>query len=147
MAQTETTVVCRFDDAVAQGVECWVGNDAAEYVTGATGGTLTTASGKAKVFAGLREDPFFFNLDGFNKARTTVNGAAGGLVFDAAGCPAVDAGTAGVIVGQLQSAPAGGQGTDFFLDLNTLAIVVEVDASLVNAGGPILGVWASTNAQ
>jgi hypothetical protein len=41
--------------------------------------------------------------------------------------------------------PSGQAPVDFFAALNTLAIVVEVDPSLVNAGGPILGIWGSTN--
>jgi hypothetical protein len=148
MAQTETTIICGFD--AAQSATCWFGDDAAEIVQGdaSAAAGLATASGKAKVFAGLREDPFFFNLGGFNDTRAAVVAAAGGLTFDAAGCPAVDAATSAALVGMLQGSNNGaGAAVDFFASLNTLSIVVELDASLVNAGGPVLGVWASTHAK
>jgi hypothetical protein len=140
-------IICTFD--AAQVAKCWAGAD--EYVTGNAGaaGGITSASGKFKVFAGLRADPFFFNLKGFQKAVTTVKGAAaGGLGKNAAGCFNVDAPTSAVLVGQLQGDPdgaAGAPGKDFFKALNTLAIVVQIDKSLVTKGGPIVATWASTN--
>src|SRR4051812_1770566 len=56
-------VICTFD--AAQKIQCWAGTDA--YVTGdaSAASGLASADGKFKVFAGLRADPFFFNLDGF----------------------------------------------------------------------------------
>ncbi len=143
---TETTIICKF--ASNTDVDCWPGDSAAELTSGnpsAVGG-LSSASGKFKVFAGLREDPFFFNLAGFQKARTTVLAAAASLTFDTAGCPDVDNGTSAVLVGQLQHDAAGGAPVDYFGDLNVLSIVVELDLSLLNGAGDFLGVWASTNA-
>jgi hypothetical protein len=145
-AGTSVDVICKFD--AAQAVSCWAGT---EFVSGATAGAPTTgiasASGKLKVWAGLRDDPFFFNLDGFKKLVTTVKGAAGALLptVDASGCPKVDAATSGVLVSQLKQDPNGGAPQDHFAGLNVLALVVSVDASLVNKGGPVVGVWASTN--
>lgn len=67
-----------------------------------------------KVFAGLRSDPFFFDLSGFL-------GTVEGIGDDALG-----------------SDP-----TDFFADLNTLAIVIEVpDHKLADS----IAVWATTSA-
>jgi hypothetical protein len=143
---TSVDIVCKFD--VAQAVSCWAGS---EFVSGATAGAATTgiasASGKLEVWAGLRDDPFFFNLDGFKKLVTTVKGAAGALLptVDASGCPKVDAATSGVLVNQLKQDPNGGAPQDHFAGLNVLALVVSVDATLVKKGGPIVGVWASTN--
>ncbi len=74
--------------------------------------TMSELRDGTKVFAGLRSDPFFFDLSGF---LGTVEGK----------------GTDGL----------GQEPTDFFVDLNTLAIVIEVpDAKLA----PSIGVWAST---
>jgi len=141
-AGTDTDIVCSFD--AAQTAQCWVGAD--EYATGNAGaGTgIASASGKLKVFAGVRKDPFFFNLAGFNAVREAVVGAAGGLTFDA-GCPDIPAATATALVDQLKKSPDGGAPEDFFAALNTLAIVVSVDKSLVTKGGPIVAAWASTN--
>jgi len=137
-AQTETLILCTFDaDGMAQ---CWAGDS--EYVTGDASAEagIASESGDLRVFAGLRNDPFFFKLDGFNDARMAVRDAAGSLTFDEFGCPALDAGTATTLVGLLQS------GEDFFAPLDTLAISVQVPVSVVNGGGDILGVWASTHA-
>jgi hypothetical protein len=37
-----------------------------------------------------------------------------------------------------------GAPTNFFANLNTLAIVLEVDKTMLNGGGPILSVWGAT---
>jgi len=135
-------LICTFD--TAQKISCWLGTD--EYVTGDASGTagLSSADGKLKVFAGLRADPFFFNLDGFKHTQTTVEGA-GPLAADLAGCPTLDPATAAVLRSQLQSSPDGGPAADFFANLNGLAIVASIDKTLVTKGGPIVSAWASTH--
>ena len=47
-------------------------------VTGDAGSAagLTSSDGKLRVFAGLRNDPFFFNLNGFQRTARLVVGAA-----------------------------------------------------------------------
>ena len=55
--------------------------------TRAASSGITSTNGKLRVFAGLRNDPFFFNLSGFRETARLVTGAASGLTFDAAGCP------------------------------------------------------------
>jgi hypothetical protein len=142
-AATETTIICEFAGDTA--VTCWPGaEDATTGDASATTG-LASASGKFKVFTGLREDPFFFNLVGFQHARATVLGAAASLDFDANGCPALDPTTSGVLVAQLSHDMAGGAPADFFANLNVLSIVAEVDLSLLGGTGNFLGVWGSTH--
>jgi hypothetical protein len=68
-----------------------------------------------RVFAGLRSDPFFFDLSGF---LGTVEGQGDDML--------------------------GQDPTDFFADLNTLAIVIEIPDDELNDGGPI-GVWGTTS--
>ncbi|MEZ4296028.1 MAG: DUF4331 family protein [Polyangiaceae bacterium] len=142
-AGQSTDVICTFD--ADQKISCWIGAD--DYVTGDASNTagLASDSGKVKVFAGLRADPFYFNLGGFNDAVSFVKGA-GALPADGAGCPTLDANTAGAIVNLLQSTN-GGQGAaeNFFETVNVLSIVMEVDASLLTGGGPILAIWGSTH--
>ena len=144
---TNYDIICSFD--AAQAIQCWGGTN--EYVKGsasaATG--LTSTDGKFKVFAGLRADPFFFNLDGFRNAVASVKLAAAepppnNLVFDAAGCPRIDSGTSIVLFTQLKTNPDGSAPVDFFANLNTLSIVVSIDKTLINAGGPIVSVSAAT---
>jgi hypothetical protein len=151
-------IVCRFGAEATQQLQCW--GPGKEYVTGATGTTagVTSASGKMKVFAGVRNDPFWFNIQGFRKLGTTVKAAAGALSFDSAGCPAIDANTSAALVGLLASDGNGGAPKDDFgknghapvdgtatTNGNVLSIVIAVDKTLITTGGPIVGVWGSTN--
>ena len=134
-------ILCTFD--TSQRISCWGGG---EYVTGDASGTagIASSNGRLRVFAGLRDDPFFFNLDGFKETAKLVHNAAGSLTFDAAGCPALDPATSSALVTQLMSKPGGGPPQDFFAGLNTLAIVVQIDRALVTRGGTTVGVYAST---
>ncbi|NUP11590.1 MAG: DUF4331 family protein [Polyangiaceae bacterium] len=140
-------VICTFD--AAQTIQCWVGQD--DYVTGDASAEagLTSASGRVKVFAGLRDDPFFFNLDGFKDVAATVTAVAPTLTVNGAGCPQIDAATSTLLVTKLKtdptSTPPGGPAKDFFAGKNTLAIVISIDKELLSSGGPVLNVWASTN--
>src|SRR5262249_28672471 len=121
-ASPEVNIVCTFD--ASQRIQCWVGN--AEYIAGDASATagIASADSKLKVFAGLRDDPFFFNLAGFKATGAAVANAASGLTFDAAGCPALDEATATTLVTQLQTAPGGGAAVDNFARFNVLAIVI-----------------------
>jgi len=141
-AQTETLILCQFP--APNQIACWIGD---EYVTGDPSQTagLTDASGRIKIFAGARNDPFFMELGGFFNTVDTVIAAAPSLSFDAQGCPAVDADTSSVLVQSLQSSADGGPATDNLAGANVLSIVIQVDKTLVNTGGDILSVWASTH--
>ena len=140
---TSTNIICGFD--TAQTITCWVGSG--EMVTGNASVTtgITSASGKTKVFAGLRDDPFFFNLTGFKATAAAVATAAPTLTFDGTGCPALDATTASTLVAQLAHGTAGAAPANDFAGQNVQSIVIEVDTALVTPGGKFLGIWASTN--
>jgi len=151
MPGTETKVICTF--ASNTSAQCWVG-DNKDYITGdptATAG-ITSASGKVKMFAGRRSDPFFFNLQGFRNAVAEIE--ARSLTFNAAGCPAVDMATSNTIVGRLSetvhvptAAPCPADKVDCFESLNVMALVLQVDKSLLNStGNDVVSVWASTHA-
>jgi len=148
---TETQIICQF--AAADDISCWVGDpaDGGDFVSGDASGTdgVTSGSGGTRVFAGLRDDPFFMEFEGFGQAVNAVIGAAGAtppLAFDAAGCPAVDAATSGAVVGLLQgSGTADAMASDTFEGSNVLSIVLSIDKTLINSGGPVLAVWASTH--
>lgn len=145
-ATTPLDIICGFD--ATQKISCWIGT---KFVFGDASSTagLSSSDGKVRVYAGVRKDHFFFNLDGFNDVRATVKGrhAVTPLTFDANGCANnLTAGELSVIRNQLQKTAAGASPpVDFFKDLNTLAIVMEVDKALLTAGGPILGVWGATH--
>jgi hypothetical protein len=139
---TNVDILCTFD--TEQKVSCWIGD--ADFVSGDASGIdgISSQSGKVKVFTGLRDDPFVFNLAGFKDTVATVDAAAPALTFDMAGCPAVDAATSAVLVDKLKTTN-GGPAQDFFAGKNVLSIVLELDPSLLDASGPFMSVWASTN--
>jgi hypothetical protein len=94
-----------------QHIDLWR-NDT-KVASGNTGNTVKVA-GNGRLYAGLRSDPFFFDLLGFR-------------------------GTLGL--GPNTNTLCDADPTDFFKDLNTLAIIVEVpDGQL----GRHIGVWATT---
>ena len=154
MAAAEQLVVCSFSADATQKFQCWgPGGEYVTDVTGNTGGTMS-ASGKMKVFAGLRDDPFYFNIRGFRATAGAVNMAAGALMFDPAGCPKIDMATSATLVGLLKSDGKGGAPTDDFsakgmntpaLNGNVLSIAIQIDKTLLTTKGGFLGVWASTN--
>jgi hypothetical protein len=84
-----------------------------KVATGMTGASTSFARG-SKVYAGLRSDPFFFDLDAFTGA---VGGSGNGRTF----CDA--------------------KKTDFFAALNVNSIVLEVPDSTL---GKKIGVWGMT---
>ena len=142
----ETKIICKF--ASNTSVQCWVG--ANEYVSGdpsATAG-ISSTDGKVKLFAGLRADPFFFNLNGFKKTVATVVAASGSLGPAADGKGCYNLGAMGPVIAGLLAKDTDGvtAGTDTFAGAKTLAIVMQVDKTLLTATAkPILSVWASTN--
>jgi hypothetical protein len=154
MPGTETKIVCKFASDTSG--QCWVGASA-DYVTGDPSATtgITSASGKVKLYAGHRSDPFFFNLQGFRDTVAAVDAAemGGGLTADAAGCPNLLPATAATLRGLLQegpqaaaAAPCPTTNADCFANLNVMSIVLQVDKSLLNVGANnVLSVWASTH--
>jgi uncharacterized protein DUF4331 len=140
---TETQVICRF--ASNTSVQCWVATAGTtkDYVTGDPSNTagVTSPTGKVKIFAGRRSDPAFFNRSGFSAAIAMYQALNTGQP-DAAGCPI------GLQAGQgsgLRTALA--TGSDSLATANVMAIVVQIDKSLVNTdGNSTVAVWASTHA-
>lgn len=136
-AGPEFNIICEFDRAGR--ASCWAGNGL--FVGGDASSTsgIETKDGRMRVYTGVRNDPFFFNLRGFQEVARTVGTVAPSLAFDGAGCPRLDAGTAGALVGTL------GTGRDDFLGFEAFAIVVSIDKTLVTRNGPIVSVWGSTH--
>lgn len=104
--------------------------DASPSVTGAIGQTLGSSSGM-QAFAGLRDDPFFLDLEQFFRIvpdRKPVTGALSRL-------PDQPTATA--------FRPSG-QAVDYLRGVNTLAIVLELPETQLTAGGNAkIGVWGT----
>jgi hypothetical protein len=82
--------------------------------SGYTGSTIQVAGG-GKLFAGKRDDPFFFDLAGYNQLKDSGYTDASGVTDS--------------------------PGTDFFAGTNILSIVLELPDSTI---GPSANFWAST---
>jgi len=145
VAGADYPIICTFTGTTApQTAQCWAGTD--EYVTGNADNPagISSKDGKFKVFAGVRGDPFFFNLAGFKAAVAAVE-SAGAIPTNDAGCPAVPPTVAALLANQLAHNDDGGPPNDFFKTFNALAIVVSIDKTLVTKNGAIVATYASTH--
>lgn len=109
---TTIQINCRFTEQ-SNRVSCTGPNGLA-----AAGGIERTVVGTGmRVWAGLRDDPFFFDLAAFNRTRATL-------------VPAFT-----------------NPGVNAFAGANTLALIIAVDRARLNNGGanPVLKVWGATN--
>lgn len=106
-------VVCRFP--AGKRVHCRGPRGA--VVNGFVG--RTSAGRGIRVFAGLRDDPFFFDLEAFNETRDTLT-------------PAFT-----------------NPGVNFFAGLDSLAIVLGIDSRRLTRNGraPQLAIWTSTTRE
>ena len=139
-----TSIVCRFPKPTV--TECEVG--AADSVSGDATHLegLRGRHGRFRVFAGLRDDPFFNNVKGTRAAyQVAAKALRNGATVDAAGCPSFDAATSAEIFKQWSHTDAG-PATNFLAGWTSSAIVISVDLPLVTHGGKLLAVWATTSA-
>ncbi len=111
---------CRFDD---RAYTC-IGPDGLE-----ASGTLDAEASDAtfRVWAGLADNPYFFDREAFAASRARLSGEAA----DGPGLCGVE---------------GGANGRDFYAGTNALAIVLEFPSALVSGGGetPQLLVWGRT---
>lgn len=142
-------VIATFD--AEQKVRLWVtrpnGADVLDQVFGDASGLqgLTSTTGKTRVFAGLRDDPAFFNQQGIRSVEEGLGQLAQGVQLDLAGCPTLDTGAWDQLVTTLKSGSASSAATNELRGKNVLAIVVALDKGMVSDAGSTLGVWAATH--
>jgi hypothetical protein len=145
LGKTTATVAisCRFQAADA--VECHAGDtDIAQGDPRNTAG-LESRHHQFRVFAGLRDDPFFNNVRGTRAAYQTAQAALkNGATVDAAGCPRFDQASSQAILDQWRHTD-GGPPTNFLAGWLTSAIVISIDLNVVTKGGKILAIWGVTS--
>ncbi|WP_223646248.1 DUF4331 family protein [Corallococcus sp. EGB] len=136
----DLSIQCRFD--AANTAECWAGD--VDHVRG-DASRVAGIEGRQKrfrVFAGLRDDPFFNNVKGTRAALDVAKAALqGGAPVDAARCPRFDAATTRSILEQWRQTQ-GGPGKNFLAGWSSSALVVSIDRDAVGKAGPYLAVWA-----
>ena len=98
-----------------------------------------------RVFAGLRDDPFFNNVKG-TRAAYNVAGAAlkHGTPTDAAGCPQFDEATSRSILDTWRHTD-GGPATNLLAGWKSSSLVLSIDLDVVNSGGELLAVWGAVH--
>jgi hypothetical protein len=138
-----TEITCRF--AAPNAATCGIGDadSASGDPTRPTG--LESQRHSFRVFAALRDDPFYNNIKGLVGAyQVAGNAMKSGARVDAAGCAAFDAATTKSILEQM-SHTEGGPAQNFLLNWTVSAIVISVDLQSVATGGRMLAVWGTTS--
>ncbi len=135
---------CRFDATGT--IDCRAGDrdhaaGDASHMPGITGERK-----RFRVFADLRDDPFFNNVRGTRAALNVATAALASASKDAGGCPRFDAATSAKIIDEWRRTD-GKPGANFLAGWKTAAIVIEIDVAAVNAGGPALGLWVTTETR
>jgi hypothetical protein len=138
-----TSISCRFD--AANVVDCAAGHaDRARGDASDTHG-LEGKNHRFRVFAGLRDDPFFNNVKGSRDAFQAASFALlDGVELDPAGCARFDAATSQMILDRWQHTD-GGKGSNFLAGWTPASIVVSIDLDVVDRGGKLLAVWGETS--
>lgn len=138
-----TDIVCRFP--AARKVECDVGNiDHASGDASEPGG-IEGRNARFRVFAGLRDDPFFNNVKGARDAyQVAAAGLKRGAAVDAAKCPTFDKATSQMLLDKWRHTE-GGPAQDFLDGWTPASLVISVDLDAIDEGGRMLAVWGTTS--
>lgn len=140
-----TTIACRFP--AAGETDCKVGDaDSARGDAGKPAG-IDGRNGRFRVFAGLRDDPFFNNVKGARDAYQVAAAALKrGAAVDAAKCAAFDQATSKTLLDKWRHTD-GGPAKDFLDGWTPASLVVSVDLDVIDGGGRMLAVWATTSTK
>lgn len=137
-----TLIVCHFPGPKV--ADCKVGDVDSAHGDATRPTGLEGQNHKFRVFAGLRDDPFYNNVKGSLGAYGAQAAAVkAGAVVDKAGCPQIDSATAQKIAEQW-SHTDGGPATNLLANWTASAIVISLDLSVVNKGGNLLAIWGAT---
>jgi hypothetical protein len=139
------SIECDFNSAFAP--QCHLGDRDLARGDASIETGLVSEQGHFRVFAGVRDDPFFNNVRG-TRAALNVAGAAlaAGVPRDAGGCPSFRRTTTAKILDEWRHTE-GHAGTNLLAGWKTAALVIAVDLDVVNQGGPLLGVWSTTSVR
>jgi hypothetical protein len=125
-------------------VDCRVGKVDVAHGDASKPQGLEGKNKRFRVFAGLRDDPFFNNVRGTREAyNVAIAAMKNGAPLDAAGCPVFDAATSQTILDKWRHT-SGGPAKNLLNGWTPASLVVSVDLKAVNKGGSMLGVWAAT---
>jgi hypothetical protein len=135
-----TTISCRF---AGPEIRCEAGEDEVQSNASRPEG-LVSRHHRYRVFAGLRDDPFFNNVKGTREAYDFAAAALkAGAPLDEAGCPAFDKSTSAGILNRWRHT-RGGPAQNLLSGWTPASLVVSIDLPAVSRGGRMLAVWGET---
>lgn len=138
-------IACRF--RTADSVECNAGDADIARGDPRNPAGIESLYDHFRVFAGLRDDPFFNNVRGTRAVYQTAQAALkAGASVDEAGCANFDQASSHAILDQWKHTD-GGPANNFLAGWLTSAIVISIDLNIVNKGGKLLAVWGTTSSQ
>jgi hypothetical protein len=138
-----TSIVCRFP--AANMIKCNLGNADSASGDPADPAGLMGKNHRFRVYAALRDDPFYNNVMGLIGAYTAASTAIkNGATVDAAGCGHFDEATTKGILDKMGHTGAG-PAQNLLYNWTVSAIVVSVDLDTVSKGGKLLAVWGTTS--
>ncbi len=140
-----TSIVCRF--SAPNIIDCQAGQADRAVGDASKPRGLEGRNHRLRVFAGLRDDPFFNNVKGSRDAFQYAAAALrSGTVVDAAGYPQFDSATCHEILERWRHTD-GGPAKNFLEGWTPSCIVISVDLDVVNKGGKLLAVWGETSSS
>jgi hypothetical protein len=137
------SIVCRFP--ATNTVECRAAD--ADFARGDARAPegLQGRKHRFRVFAGLRDDPFFNNVKGTRAAyQAAITAMKNGASIDAAGCPSFDQAASQAIADEWRHTD-GGAATNLLAGWTASSIVISIDLDVVTKGGKMLAVWSTTS--
>jgi hypothetical protein len=138
-----TAIDCRF--AAADAVKCELGTLDSAAGDPQTSSGLEGRKHKFRVYAGLRDDPFYNNIKGLLGAyQAAAEAIKRGAPVDTAGCAHFDE-TATQAIRYQMTHTDGGPAQNFLGNWTVSAIVISVDLGALTKGGPLLAVWGTTS--
>ena len=138
----ETFVVrCRFPSQASIACDA-PGIDRVQGDPRSTSG-LESHDGHMRVFAGLRDDPFFNNVRGSRDAyQVAARAIKAGAAIDASGCPQIGAAASRHLLAQWRQTE-GGPAKNFLAGWTPASIVISIEKRELTRHGPMLAVWAA----
>lgn len=141
-AATATTLTCRFPTPGE--ADCRLGPHLRVAGKADDEQGLWSRDRRLRVFAGLRDDPFFNNVKGTREAYDVAKAAlADGTLRDGSGCPMFGPTVSRRIL-ETWRRTAGGPAQDLLRGWTPASIVASIDLAAIPGRGRYLAVWAAT---
>jgi len=142
LVRNVATIRCRFRSQASVACEA-PGIDRVQGDPRAPSG-LESHDGHMRVFAGLRDDPFYNNVRGSRDAyQIAAKAMKAGASTDPSGCLQLGPAVSKQLLAQWKQTE-GGPGKNFLAGWTPGSLVISIDRAELTRRGPMLAIWAST---